>query len=221
MKKYTTFIFDLDGTLLDTLDDLASAVNYAMQAKNYPACSKGTVSKHLGHGVQYLISHCLPEGLDQEQVAESLAVFRAYYSIHDKEETKLFPGMKETLEELKRHGIAMSIVSNKFHGAVLDLREHYFQGLIDYAVGESEKHAKKPAPDLVLASMELLGADPATTVYVGDSEVDAQTAENAGLDCLLCQWGLRSRAQLERETSVGILTRPEQLLEYAALGQNG
>ena len=215
MKKYKTFIFDLDGTLLDTLDDLASAVNYAMQAKNYPACSKGTVSKNLGHGVRHLISYCLPEGLDQDLVEESLSVFRAYYSIHDKDETKLFPGMKETLEELKRRKIAMAIVSNKFHGAVLDLRQHYFDGLIDHAVGESAEHAKKPAPDLVLASMELLEADPADTVYIGDSEVDAETAENAGLDCLLCQWGLRSRAQLERETAVGILTRPEELLAYA------
>lgn len=213
-KKYKTVIFDLDGTLLDTLDDLWDAVNFAMEKNGLPKISRETCAANLGHGVEYLIRKSVPQGTDEEKTEKTLSDFRGYYAEHDQDKTKIFDGMKDVLLEMKRRGIKMSIVSNKFDRAVKDLRAHYFEGLIEHAVGESEKVAKKPAPDSVFESMRLLGAEKDTTVYVGDSEVDADTAENAGLDCILCDWGMRTHSQLEKEKARAVISSPFRLLDF-------
>lgn len=213
-KKYKTMIFDLDGTLLDTLDDLWHAVNHGMRENGLPSIERKTCADNLGHGIEYLIRRSVPEGTDEETTMQTLASFRDYYAAHDEEETRIFDGMTEVLQEMRRRGIGMAIVSNKFDQAVKELCAHYFEGLIELAVGESETVKKKPAPDAVLKSMHLLGAEKAETVYVGDSEVDAQTAQNAGLDCILCDWGMRSRDRLVGEKAIAIISRPSQLLDY-------
>ena len=185
----TGILFDLDGTLLDTLEDLADAVNHTMRQFGYPECTLEEVRCFVGNGARKLIERAVPDGADVDAV---LAAFRIYYDAHCQVKTKPYGGIMEALAELeKKYPIA--VVSNKPDSAVKSLCADYFPGL--YARGESTDCPRKPAPDMVFKAMEAIGAE--RCIYVGDSEVDVLTAKNAGMPCLSVLWGFRDRDEIE------------------------
>lgn len=210
----STVIFDLDGTLLDTLEGLCRSVNYALALHGFPLRTLDEVRRFVGHGVARLIHCCVPEGTRGEEEAACLADFRAHYSAHMEEGTRPYEGILPLLEALRRHGRRVGVVSNKFDGAVKALCHTYFDGLIPAALGETPQMAKKPAPDLVFACLKALGANPAQAVYVGDSEVDIATAKNSGLPCLSVTWGFRDRGTLEQAGATALFDTPQALLEH-------
>ena len=217
MKHYQTMIFDLDGTLLDTLEDLADAVNAALVMHGYPERTIDEVRAFVGNGVRRLMQLAHPAGEMAPDFEEVLADFKAYYAEHSRNRTKPYAGIMETLQSLKQRGMKMAIVSNKFDAAVKDLNRIYFGDLIPVAIGENEAAGirKKPAPDSVFSAMEILGADPGTTLYIGDSEVDYETSRQAGLDLILVSWGFRSREDLEKYDSLALIDAPEDILKFS------
>lgn len=196
MTHYRAVIFDLDGTLLDTLDDLCDAVNVALSAHGYPARTREEVRAFVGNGVRLLIARALPGGESDSRFEEVFATFLSYYAAHDRQKTAPYPGLVALLTSLQERGVHVAVVSNKFDAAVRELCAHYFGGLVEVAVGESPAVPKKPAPDTVLRAMQLLGVPAETCVYVGDSDVDIETAKNAGIPCISVLWGFRDRAFL-------------------------
>jgi len=197
MPKYTTVIFDLDGTLLDTLADLADGVNIALRTCGMPEKTVDEVRMAVGNGVVRLMEQSVPGGKDHPDFEACLAVFRTEYAKIAKNKTCPYPGIPELLEQLNRAGIHMAVVSNKFHDAVTALVQEYFP-IIPLAAGEREAEGirKKPAPDTVFAVMKQLGVTADQCVYVGDSDVDIATAQNAGMDCIAVTWGFRDKAFL-------------------------
>ena len=193
--KIKTVIFDLDGTLLDTIGDLAAAVNFGLRSHGYPERTVDEVRRFVGNGVRNLILRSL-NGAETPDFNEVFADFKKYYSENNAVLTVPYPGITELLRVLKDNGIGTAIVSNKYDAAVKALNAHYFGDLIPVAIGEKEGVSRKPAPDSVLLAMKELNADPASTVYVGDSEVDVETAKNAALPCLTVTWGFRDREVL-------------------------
>lgn len=193
---YRAVIFDLDGTLLNTLDDLAASTNAALRQFGYPERTVEEVRRFVGNGVRLLMVRALPQGEETPRFQEILAYFRQHYAAHCREATAPYPGIPALLARLRERGVRVAVVSNKFDAAVKDLCHAYFGGEVEVAVGESPAVAKKPAPDAVLAAMRELGVSPADTVYVGDSEVDVETARRSGLPCISVLWGFRDRAEL-------------------------
>ncbi len=209
---YETVVFDLDGTLLDTLDDLHASVNFALESYGLKTRTKDEVRAFIGNGVKKLIQRAS----DREDVDGLLSVFKAHYAEHCKDKTKPYDGVMETLASLQEKGVKLAVVSNKADFAVKLLAKEYFQGLIDVAVGENESAGirKKPAPDSLLAVMETLGADKKTTLYVGDSEVDIQTAQNAGVDCLSVLWGFKDKAFLTANGGTKFVETPKEIVGF-------
>ena len=197
MNRYRAVIFDLDGTLLDTLDDLADAVNYALEAYGYPRRTRDEVRRFVGNGVRLLMMRALPGGEENPQLEEALSTFRAYYAANSRKKTAPYPGMRELLADLRTRGVRVAVVSNKFDAAVRALCDYYFGELVEVAVGESPAVPKKPAPDTVFRAMQLLGVKAEDCVLVGDSDVDVETAQNAGIPCIAVLHGFRDRAFLE------------------------
>ena len=212
---YETIIFDLDGTLLDTLDDLHDAVNAALTAFALPLRSKEEVRGFVGNGIANLMRRAIGEGVDVD-FDGALTVFKEYYKVHCKDKTAAYAGIMSLLQELKARGIKTAVVSNKADFAVKLLADEYFGDLLSVAVGENENAGirKKPAPDSLLSVMESLGAKKDTTVYVGDSEVDVLTAKNAGVDCLSVTWGFKDRAFLQENGARIFIDEPSQILAY-------
>ena len=195
--KYETVIFDLDGTLLDTLDDLTGAVNHALARYGLPLRTREQVRPLLGYGVRNLIRCSMPEGSDDALFEKVLGEYMPYYAAHCQEKTAPYEGIRGLLEELCARGICTAVVSNKPDGAAKTLCRHHFGDSLALAVGHFEGVERKPAPDLVTFAMRELGCDASRTVYVGDTEVDFQTARNAGIDCIGVTWGFRDREELE------------------------
>lgn len=195
--RYNYIIFDLDGTLLNTLEDLRDSTNFALGQLGFPQRSTDEVRRFVGNGVARLIHLAVPEGTNKAAEEQCLAVFKDHYKNNMTNITAPYPGIIELLGELQRLGIRSAVVSNKFEPAVIGLCRNYFGPLIDLAVGQVENRRKKPASDGVLYAMEQLGAKPENTVYAGDSEVDALTARNAKLPCIGVSWGFRPRGVLE------------------------
>ena len=212
--RYNTVIFDLDGTLLDTLDDLAAAVNHALGELGFPLRSRDEVRQFVGNGVAKLMERALPAGANPADAARALTIFKDYYTLHSKDRTAPYSGVPELLKTLRERGCKLAVVSNKFDGAVEPLMEDYFPGLLDLSAGEDEDHGvpKKPHPAMVLRVMETLGADPVTTVYVGDSDVDIETAQNAALPCISVTWGFRTRDFLTQHGAAALASTPGELL---------
>ncbi len=210
--KYNYIIFDLDGTLLNTLDDLRDSTNYALRRFGFPERTTDEVRRFVGNGVARLIHLAVPEGTDEKTEADCLAVFKAHYKDNMTNKTAPYPGIMELLKKLRALGVKIAVVSNKFEPAVVGLCEDYFGRLVDAAVGQTEDRQKKPAPDGVLYAMKLLGANPAETVYSGDSEVDVVTARNSGLPCIGVSWGFRERRVLEDGGADYIADRAEDIL---------
>ena len=190
----TTYIFDLDGTLLDTLQDLAAAVNFALRKNGMEEHSIDDIRRFVGNGVRKLIERAVPDGSKNPRIDEVFADFRSYYMQHSLDATKPYDGITEILQELKQRGCKMAVVSNKMMAATQELVAHFFPE-IEVAIGENEAEGirKKPAPDMVFEALNRLGAEAESAVYIGDSDVDIQTAMNAGVPCISVLWGFRNR----------------------------
>ncbi|MDD6174123.1 MAG: HAD family hydrolase [Elusimicrobiaceae bacterium] len=206
-------IFDMDGTILNTLDDLAASVNYALRRMGWPARGKDEIRKALGNGVKVLIEKSLPPEAAPEEVLKCVAEFKAYYSKNMYVKTAPYPGIKELFEALKARGCRLAVVSNKFDSAVQELCDIYFKGVFEVAIGESPEVRKKPAPDSVFKALKELKADKKDAVYIGDSEVDYNTALNSGLPCICVTWGFRDAAELEKLGAKFFAQTPAQVLD--------
>lgn len=198
MGKYDTVIFDLDGTLLNTLEDLKDSVNYALREAGMPERSLEEIRCFVGNGVRRLMELSVPGGLDNPEFEKVFQVFKEHYSLHCNDKTGLYPHIEELFKELQERGMKLAIVSNKFHDAVQDLKKQYFAEYISVAIGEKEGIRRKPAPDTVLAALKELGSSRKNAVYVGDSEVDIATAGNVGMDCIAVTWGFRTKEEQKR-----------------------
>lgn len=186
-----TVVFDLDGTLLDTLGDLAGSVNYALRKHGLPECSLQEVRSFLGNGIVRLMQGAVKNAVQGAAFEEVFQTFRSHYLEHCLDTTQPYPGILPMMEKLREAGVKMAIVSNKLHPAVQELSRRFFAELVTSAVGESETVRRKPNPDGVLRALKDMGSRPEEAVYVGDSEVDWETAHNAGLRCALVCWGFR------------------------------
>ena len=204
-------IFDLDGTLLDTLDDLADAVNWALKQEQLPRRTREEVRAFVGNGIRNLIERAVPAGTEVAQTDRVFAGFKARYAGHCADKTRPYPGILELLARLRAEGIRTAVVSNKTDFAVQTLCRDYFPGLVDCAVGERAGIPKKPAPDSVQEVLRALKISREQAVYVGDSEVDVVTARNAGMDGILVLWGFRDRQTLERAGAKTFAATAEEL----------
>lgn len=214
MKEYSTYIFDLDGTLLDTLEDLAASVNYALRSVGLPEHSIDDVRRFVGNGVRLLMVRAIEGGDSNPRFEEAYATFRSHYMEHGLDTTQPYPGIMELLKELKARGKKIAVVSNKFYDATQELVKHFFGEYVSVAIGERENIRKKPAPDTVLEAMRMLGVDKEGAVYIGDSDVDFNTAKNVGIPCVSVLWGFRDREFLESIGATTFITQPSQMLEY-------
>ena len=211
--RYNTVIFDFDGTLLNTLTDLANAVNYAIGKHGYPTHPEKKIERMIGNGVNMLVARALPRGFDTPDYEAVMDDFRAHYSAHCSDNTAPYGGIYELLHTLRERGVKMAIATNKFQLAAEELRKQFFDGEIGLIVGDYPGRARKPAPDSLLIAMETLGAKPEETVYVGDTEVDMQTAAAAGVDCICVSWGYRTHEELITLGASAIADTPPQLAD--------
>ena len=214
MITYSTYIFDLDGTLLDTLGDLASSVNYALRMHNMPEHSLEDIRRFVGNGVRKLMERAVPQGAQNPCFDEAFATFRQYYMQHSLDTTRPYEGIPETLETLKARGCHLAVVSNKMMAATQALCSHFFPDTIEVAIGEHEAEGirKKPAPDTVIAALKALGVGKEQAVYVGDSDVDIETARNSGMPCISVLWGFRDRDFLKQNGAETFISAPSELL---------
>ena len=210
---YTTYIFDLDGTLLSTLGDLAASCNYALRTNGMPERTVDEVRQFVGNGVKKLMERAIPGGLDNPKFDKAYADFRQHYMQHNLDTTKPYDGVMTMLAELKRRGKKVAVVSNKFYAATQELCRHFFGDLVPVAIGEREDIRKKPAPDTVIEAMRQLGVTADGAVYIGDSDVDIETARNSGMPCISVLWGFRDRDFLVEHGATTLVERPEQIME--------
>lgn len=214
MKKYKTILFDMDGTVLDTLEDLKDAVNYVLRAYGEPEHDIEAIRRFVGNGMKMLMTRAIPGGQQNPTFEKQFKEYQEYYPPHSRIKTKPYDGIVEFMEECKRQGVKVGIVSNKQQPAVTELAEYYFPGLIQAAIGDGEGRRVKPAKDAPMEALKRLDADAETTLYVGDSDVDGETAQNAGLDCVLVTWGFRGKDVLEKYEHVAIIDSPKELYQF-------
>ena len=216
MKKYDAIIWDLDGTLLDTLDDIFDSVNEAMRQFGLPARTRAEVRGFVGNGIGVLMELSIPGGKAHAQFAKISDYFVAHYSKNSRNKTKPYDGVAQLLDDCVQKEIKMGIVSNKGDAIVKELAQLYFNGSIPVAIGARSGIKNKPAADSVLDAMRELDAKQETTLYVGDSEVDVLTAQNAGLDGAFVDWGFRDAEALLQAGAKQVLHTPAQLAEFLA-----
>lgn len=212
MKEYNTYVFDLDGTLLNTINDLAVSTNYALRTHGMPEHSVDDVRRFVGNGVKKLMERAIPGGLDNPQFEETYATFRKHYLEHSLDTTQPYPGVVDVLAELKRRGKRIAVVSNKFYAATQELCRHFFNDYVEVAIGEREDIKKKPAPDTVIEALRQLGVSKEGAVYIGDSDVDVATARNSGLPCISVLWGFRDKDFLIEHGATTFVDEPKQIL---------
>lgn len=211
---YKAVIFDLDGTLLDTLGDLHAAVNHALNAFGFPERSIDEVRRFIGNGVVKLMERSTPEDTDAETNRRCLDVFRQYYLIHMQDMTAPYEGVIELIEKLREKGIKTAVVSNKLHQAVYELCEDYFPGIIDEAIGVSVESERKPSPVNVYKALEKMDVTADECIYIGDSEVDVQTSHNAGVKCIGVTWGFRDREELVEAGAELIMENCDDIFQF-------
>lgn len=211
--RYKLIIFDLDGTLLNTLDDLAGSLNYALRTGGFSERSVEEVRSFVGNGIRNLVTRGLPEDADEESLERTFALFKEHYAEHSNDMTAPYEGVTDMLRELRERGYILALISNKADFAVQDLCRIYFPGAFDSAAGEREGVRRKPAPDAIFALLEKYGLKASDACYVGDSEVDIETAENAGTDLIAVDWGFRDRQVLEARGAGVIITRPGEIFD--------
>lgn len=209
--KYDTIIFDLDGTLLNTLDDLKDSLNVALAQHGYEPRTLEEVKLFVGNGVRMLVQRSLPIHSTEEEVEQCLASFTSHYKMNMQNKTRPYNGIMELLLDLNKLDYKLAIVSNKYDSAVKRLSKEYFNDLIGVAIGESKNVKRKPAPDSIFAAVEALGSDINKTIFVGDSETDVQTAKNAGIPIIGVTWGFRSRETLRNEGADYLIDTPMEL----------
>ncbi|NLZ81379.1 MAG: HAD family hydrolase [Clostridiales bacterium] len=217
MKKYSTVIFDLDGTLLNTLDDLSASVNYALEVCGYPLRNVDEVRRFVGNGVEKLIERAVPEEASGEDTKACLDIFKVHYKDNMNNQTRPYDGIMEILENLKAKNIKIAVVSNKMDYAVKVLCENKFNGFIQVAIGSSKGVAKKPAPDTVLEALRSLDSKSEEALFVGDSDVDMETAKNASITSVGVTWGFRDREILEAAGADFIIENPKELDSFFSL----
>lgn len=213
-----TVLFDLDGTLLNTLTDLSNSVNYALNSHHLPQRTELEVRSFLGNGIHNLIEKSVPENTPSELLEDVFQSFKSYYLQHGLDSTAPYPGIMSLLKALQQKSVKMAIISNKVDTAVQQLNKKFFSDYIGIAVGEKPQIRRKPEPDSVLLAMKALDANPATTLYVGDSEVDYETAHSAGIRCALVTWGFRDRLDLEVLHADYYVNSPHELM--AVISEN-
>ena len=204
-------IFDLDGTLLETLEDLHAAVNYALRTAGFPERSLDEVRNFVGNGIRLLIERAVPQGTDKAVTDRVFEVFKSYYADHCTVKTVPYAGIADVLRLLKAQGYLLGVVSNKADAPANAIVAHYFPSVFDSVVGEREGVRKKPAPDAVFETARALGCPTDELCYVGDSDVDAMTARNAGCRCVLVSWGFRERKLLESFSPSAVVDTAEEL----------
>lgn len=207
-----TVLFDLDGTLLNTLTDLSNSVNYALSSHHLPQRTELEVRSFLGNGIHNLIEKSVPENTPSELLEDVFQSFKSYYLQHGLDSTAPYPGIMSLLKALQQKSVKMAIISNKVDTAVQQLNKKFFSDYISIAIGEKPQIRRKPAPDSVLLAIKALDANPATTLYVGDSEVDYETAHSAGIRCALVTWGFRDRLDLEDLHADYYVNSPHELM---------
>lgn len=207
-----TIIWDLDGTLMDTLQDLHEAVNHALAQFGMPQRTLEQIRWSVGNGVRKLVILSVPEGENNRQFEAVFAEFKRYYMVHCQDHTGLYPGIAELLKELKQNGVRMAVVSNKLQSGVDELYNVWFKDTIEVAVGERPEMQRKPAPDMVNFALKQLNIDKENAVYIGDSDVDLATAHNSGLPCISVLWGFRDKAFLEQHGATCFAEKPADIL---------
>ncbi len=209
--RYDAILFDMDGTVLNTLDDLHDSVNTALRQFHLPERSADEVRAALGNGSRYLIEHSVPDGTPSALVEQILSFYGPWYTAHSRIKTRPYPGIPELMQRLRAEGLRLAIISNKPDSAVPALAEENFPGLLELAVGEREGVRRKPSPDMIFKAVEGLQLPLSRCLYVGDSEVDLATARAAGIDCVSVTWGFRTSAQL-REAGATVLVDTAEAL---------
>lgn len=210
--RYKAVIFDLDGTLLDTLDDLMASVNFALEKNGYEKRTKEEIRMFVGNGVVKLVERAAGLSQDMEEFKHIFADFKEHYGEHCNDRTGIYDGMDRVLRVLRQENILTAIVSNKADFAVQQLKDIYFDGLVDAAIGESSGIRKKPAPDMVLKALDILKVSEDECVYVGDSDVDIMTAKNCGMDIISVLWGFRSKDFLMSNGAVTFADTADELM---------
>lgn len=209
--NYDTYIFDLDGTLLDSLTDLAISCNYALRINNMPERTIDEVRCFVGNGVKKLMERAIPNGLQNPAFEKTYADFRQHYLVHNLDNTKPYPGIIPLLKRLHNEGKNIAVVSNKFYAATQDLVKHFFDEYITVAIGERENIRKKPAPDTVFEALRQLSASLSGAVYIGDSDVDVMTARNCNIPCISVLWGFRTKEFLIKNGATTFVTAPDEI----------
>ncbi|MGN1443888.1 MAG: HAD family hydrolase [Acutalibacteraceae bacterium] len=210
---YKAVIFDLDGTLLNTLDDLAASVNFALKDCGYPERTVKEVRAFIGNGVIKLMQRATPDGIGQQEFDRCFESFRTHYLKHMFDTTKPYDGILPLLDSLKAVGIKTSVVSNKLHSGVVGLCKDFFGDRLTCAFGVLDESERKPAPANVFKALKEMNVEASDCVYVGDSEIDVQTANNAGLDCIAVTWGYRDLDVLQANSPKYIIDNPQEILE--------
>jgi len=214
--KYDLVIFDLDGTILNTIDDLADSMNAVLKNNGFPTRTTEEIKFMVGNGIPKLVERALPSGTSEETRTKILQDFVTYYDLHKEDKTCPYSGMLETLKQFKASGVKLAVNSNKLHEASAALCEKYFPGVFDCVCGNKPEFGTKPCPDGVYYIFEQLGFNKETVkaVYVGDSDVDFKTSQNAGIDFIGCQWGFRGKQFLEEHGAKITVSKPEDLKSF-------
>ena len=216
--KYQVVIWDLDGTLLDTLQDLANATNYALRTWVLPERTIDEVRQFVGNGVRMLMKRAVPGGESHPAFENIFSTFKAYYVEHCQENTCLYPGIAETLQTLKEKGVRMGVVSNKLQAGVTELYNAWFKDYMEVGIGERPDVKRKPAPDMVATALREMGVSSKDAVYIGDSDVDIETARNSGLPCISVLWGFRDKSFLEAHGAEMFVTSPMEIVDIITRG---
>ncbi len=211
-KKYQAVIFDLDGTLLNTLEDLKNSVNYALKSYGMPERSLDEIRHFVGNGVEKLVERAVADDTEESVREKVFASFKEHYTLHCNDKTGLYPEISKLLAELKERGFKMAIVSNKLQEGVDVLQKQYFNRYLSVAIGAREGIGKKPAPDTVLEALRILDLPKEEAVYIGDSEVDIATAANTGMNCITVAWGFRTRKEQEDAGATMFVEKPEEII---------
>lgn len=209
--KCDTFIFDLDGTLLDTLADLAGSCNYALRTNGMPERTIDEVRRFVGNGVKKLMERAVPDVMENQKFEKTYADFRQHYLVHSLDTTKPYPGIMEMLGSLKADGKNIAVVSNKFYTATQELCQHFFGDYVSVAIGERDNIRKKPAPDTVNEALRQLGVGRENAVYIGDSDVDIDTARNSFMPCISVLWGFRDKQFLIEHGATTFVSSPDEI----------
>ncbi len=216
MQEITTIVFDMDGTVLNTLEDLTVSMNYVLDRFNMPGHRLEEYRLFFGNGVKEALRLSLPEGASADIIDEMMVVFKEHYDAHCLDRTRPYDGIVDVMRQLKEKGYRLAIVSNKIDSAVKELNDRFFADYVDTALGEKTGINRKPAPDMVYAALKEMGSTKEESIYIGDSEVDLMTARNSELPCISVLWGFRDKKYLIEQGADCFADRPEDIIRILA-----